>query len=111
MQKIKKGDEVIAIAGKSKGNKGHVLTIKGNKVLVSGVNRAIKHERPNPQAGIEGGRAEKEMYLDISNVMLINPETGKADKVKIVLTETTDENGKKHVTRERYFKSNDKKVG
>lgn len=111
MNKIRKGDEVVVITGKSKGQRGHVLQVKEDKVLVSGVNRSIKHERPNPQVGIEGGRIEKEMLIHISNVMLFNPETNKGDRVKIEVTETKDESGKVTVTRERFFASTNKKVG
>ncbi len=111
MKKIHKGDDVIVIAGKSKGVQGTVLNVDGDKVLVSGANVKTKHERPNPQLGIEGGRVSKEAAIHISNVMIVNPETGKADKVRIEVTETKDENGKVKTVRERFFKSNNKKVG
>ncbi len=111
MSKICKGDEVVVIAGKSRGHRGHVLQVKGDKVLVSGANKVTKHERPNPQLGIEGGLVEKESFIHISNVMIFNPETEKADKVKIEVVTAKDESGKVITTRERVFKSNNKKVG
>lgn len=111
MSKIRKGDEVVVITGKSRGHKGHVLQVKNDKVLVSGANKVTKHERPNPQLGVEGGLVEKEAYIHISNVMIFNPETEKADKVGIEVTTAKDENGKVTTTRERFFRSNNKKVG
>ena len=100
MQRIKKGDEVIVIAGKDKGRRGQVLRVYENgRVLVENVNVARKHQRPNPNAGVAGGIIEKEMPLDASNVMLFNPTTNKGDRVGFRLL--TD--GRKV----RYFKSND----
>jgi large subunit ribosomal protein L24 len=100
MQRLKKGDEVIVIAGKDKGRRGSVLRVYGDgRVLVENVNVARKHQRPNPNAGVAGGIIEKEMPLDGSNVMLFNPTTNKGDRVGFRLL--TD--GRKV----RYFKSND----
>lgn len=85
MNKIQKGDEVIVIAGKSKGQKGKVLatvTVSG-KVVVENVNVAKKHVRPNPSTGEEGGVISKEMPLDVSNVAIYNAKTDKADRVGI----------------------------
>ena len=99
MKRIKKGDEIIVIAGKDKGRRGAVLHVFGNdKVLVENVNVVRKHQKPNPNAGVPGGIIEKEMPLDISNVMLFNSTTEKGDRVGYRHLE----DGKKV----RYFKSN-----
>jgi large subunit ribosomal protein L24 len=100
MQKIKKGDDVIVITGKDKGKRGSVVKILTDegRVIVENVNVAKKHQKPNPAAGVPGGIIEKEMPLDISNVALFNPATGKGDRVGI----KTLEDGRKV----RYFKSN-----
>jgi large subunit ribosomal protein L24 len=99
MQRIKKGDEVIVIAGKDKGRRGPVLRVDGDGgVLVENVNVARKHQRPNPNAGVPGGIVEQEKPLDPSNVMLFNPGTQKGDRVGFrVLSD-----GRKV----RFFKSN-----
>ena len=99
MRKIKKGDEVIVTTGKDKGRRGTVLSVTSDdRVLVENVNMAKKHTKPNPNAGIEGGIVEKEMPLNISNVMHYNPVTEKGDRVGIRKLE----DGRKV----RYFKSN-----
>jgi large subunit ribosomal protein L24 len=82
MQKIKKDDNVIILVGKDKGKQGKVTSlVNGDKVLVAGVNRAKKHQKPNPNKGISGGIIELEMPIHISNVALYNPATKKADRV------------------------------
>lgn len=104
MQKLKTGDEVIVLTGKSNGQRGKIskfITDK-NRVVVEGVNMMKKHVRPNPQEGIQGGIVEKEAPMDISNVALFNPKTGKADKVGFKV----QEDGK----RVRIFKSNGESV-
>ncbi len=84
MNKIRKGDEVIAQAGKDKGRRGTVLQVfDDGRVLVEGVNLAKKHVKPNPQAGVEGGIQDKAMPLDISNVMVFNPTSKKGERVGI----------------------------
>jgi large subunit ribosomal protein L24 len=84
MQRIKKGDEVIVVAGKDKGRRGSVLRVfPGGKVVVEGVNIARKHTRPNPQAGVAGGIVEQEKPIDGSNVMVFNPATSKGDRVGV----------------------------
>ena len=99
MQRIRKGDEVIVIAGKDKGRRGTVLRVySDDRVLVENVNVARKHQRPNPQAGQPGGIIEKEMPLHASNVMLYNPVAEKGDRVGT----RTLADGRKV----RYFKSN-----
>ena len=100
MQKLKTGDEVIVLAGKSNGQRGKItkiITDKG-RVVVEGINMMKKHVKPNPQAGVQGGIVEMEAALDISNIALFNAKTGKADKVGIKM----QEDGK----RVRFFKSN-----
>lgn len=100
MQKIKKGDDVIVITGKDKGKRGSVVRVVSDedRVIVENVNIAKKHQKPNPAAGAPGGIIEKEMPLDISNVAIFNPVTGKADRVGVKVLE----DGR----RVRYFKSN-----
>ena len=82
MAKIRQGDRVIVIAGKDKGRTGTVIRVyRDSRVLVESVNVSRKHQKPNPNAGVPGGIIEREMPLDISNVMLFNPTTGKGDRV------------------------------
>ncbi|PWT71072.1 MAG: 50S ribosomal protein L24 [Proteobacteria bacterium] len=84
MRKIKKGDDVIVIAGKDKGKRGTVLrVIDEDHVVVEGVNIVKKHQRPNPMKGSTGGIVDKEMPLNLSNVAIYNPVTHKADRVGI----------------------------
>jgi large subunit ribosomal protein L24 len=104
MQKIRKGDQVVVITGKDKNVKGTVLRVfEEGKVLVEGVNRVKKHQRPNPVKGLTGGITDKEMPIAISNVMLLNPATGKGDRVGI---KTLAAQGKETPRKVRYFKSN-----
>ena len=82
MQRIKKGDQVIVLAGKDKGRRGTVLSVEPDgRVVVENVNVAHKHQRPNPQKGVAGGIVEQEKSLHTSNVALFNPTTQKADRV------------------------------
>ena len=84
MQRIKKGDQVIVIAGKDKRRRCTVLRIEiSGRVVVENLNVAKKHQRPNPQKGVAGGIVEQEKSLDESNVMLFNPTTEKGDRVGI----------------------------
>ena len=99
MNKIKKGDEVIVITGKDKGRRGTVTNIQADgKVLVENINMVKKSQKPNPNQGVKGGIIDKEMPIQLSNVMLFNPATGKGDKVGIKTLEDS--------TKVRYFKSN-----
>ncbi len=99
MRRIKQGDEVVVITGKDKGRRGNVIRVyDDDRVLVEGVNIARKHQKPNPNAGVPGGIIEKEMPLDISNVMVYNASAGKGDRVGI----RSLADGR----RVRYFKSN-----
>ncbi len=99
MQKLKKGDEVVVIAGRDKGRRGTILQLLPDaRVLVEGVNVLKKHQKPNPQRQVQGGIVDKEVPLHVSNVALWNPATKKADRVGI----RTLGDGK----RVRFFKSN-----
>ena len=104
MNRIKKGDDVIIIAGKDKGRRGTVLNINDevDRVLVEGINVVRKHQKPNPNAGVQGGIVEQERPVHVSNVMLFNPATGKGDRIGI----KTLEDGRKV----RFFKSNNEVV-
>ena len=82
MQRIRKGDEVIVIAGRDKGKRGTVLRrVDDEHVVVEGVNRAKKHQRPNPMKNVAGGIVDKDMPVNVSNVALFNPATKKGDRV------------------------------
>ena len=84
MQRIRKGDDVIVIAGRDKGKRGAVLRrVDDEHVVVEGVNRVKKHQRPNPMKGIQGGIMDKEMPIHVSNLALFNPQTKQADRVGI----------------------------
>ena len=103
MQRIRKGDEVIVIAGKDKGGKGIVTArVDDRHIVVEGVNVVKKCVRPNPMTGVEGGIVDKTLPIDQSNVMLVNPATGKGDRVGF-----KEVDGKKV----RVFKSNGAVVG
>ncbi|MDX9988390.1 MULTISPECIES: 50S ribosomal protein L24 [Thiothrix] len=103
MRKIRSSDEVVVITGKDKGRRGKIMQVlEEGKILVQGVNRVKKHVKPNPNAGVQGGIIEKEMPMDASNVMLVNPATGKGDRVGFKLLD----DGKKI----RVFKSNGERV-
>ena len=82
MRKIKKGDQVVVLAGKDKGKQGAVLrVIDSEKLIVENVNMVKKHTKANPNKGEPGGILDKEMPLDLSNVAIFNPTTGKGDRV------------------------------
>jgi len=99
MQKIKQGDEVIVIAGRSKGQRGNVLKrLDENRLLVENVNMVKKHVKGNPRSGENGGIIDKEAPIQISNVMIFNPHTQKGDRVGF---KTLEDNRKV-----RFFKSN-----
>lgn len=103
MKRIKKGDEVIVIAGRSKGQRGHVLSVVDDeRLLVENVNMIKRHTKPDPGRNVSGGIVEKESTIHISNVALFNPATNKADKVGI----KTLDDGRKV----RIFKSNGEAV-
>ena len=103
MRKVKTGDEIIVLAGKDKGRRGTVLRVLANdRIVVEGVNMVKKHVKPNPNKGIEGGIVNKEAALHISNVGVVNPATGKADRVGF----KTLDDGRKV----RFFKSNQEMI-
>ncbi len=103
MRKIRKGDEVVVIAGRDKGKRGTVLRrVDETHLVVEGINLVRKHVRPNPMKGQQGGIVDKAMPIDQSNLMLWNAATGKGDRVGV----RTLEDGRKV----RYFKSNGEMV-
>ncbi len=103
MKKIRKNDEVVIISGKDKDRRGTVSHVLSNgKVLVQGINIAKKHQKKNSNAGIDGGIVDKELPIDISNVMVVNPATGKGDRIGIRILEDG--------TKVRFFKSNNEQV-
>ena len=99
MKRLKKGDSVIIISGKDKGKKGEILkVIEPDKLVISNINLAKKHVKPNPNKQETGGILEREMPMHISNVMILNPLTKKSDRIGF----TKLEDGKKV----RIYKSN-----
>jgi large subunit ribosomal protein L24 len=101
MKRIKKEDYVIVLTGKSKGGKGRVMSVLGDKVLVEGQNMVKKHVKPNPNIQEQGGIKEMSAPIHLSNVALVNPTTEKADRVGFKFIESDDGTKVKH----RYFKS------
>ncbi len=103
MNKIRRGDNVIVLAGKDKGKRGTVLRrVDTEHLVVEGINRVKKHAKPNPMKNQPGGIVDKEMPIHVSNVALINPQTQKADRVGVKFME----DGRKV----RVFKSNGEMV-
>ena len=93
MNRIRKGDQVVITTGnkKIKGQTGEVLRVEGERVYVSNLNLVKRATKPNPQAGQPGGLVEREASIHISNVMLLNPATGKGERVATKVLE----NGKR----------------
>jgi large subunit ribosomal protein L24 len=87
--KIKKGDTVVMMTGRDKGKSGEVVSVmpKELRAVVRGINVVKKHTRPNPMKGTTGGIVDKTMPIDQSNLMLLNPATGKGDRVGIKVLE------------------------
>ena len=103
MRRIKKGDEIIVISGRDKGKRGAVLRrVDAEHVVVEGVNRVKKHQRPNPMKGETGGIVDKDLPIHVSNIALYNPATQKADRAGV----KTLEDGRKV----RVFKGNGEQV-
>ncbi len=103
MQRIKKGDEVVVVSGRDKGKRGSVLRrVDAEHVVVEGVNRVKKHQRPNPMKNVTGGIVDKDMPIHVSNIALYNPATQKADRIGF----KSLEDGRKV----RVFKSNGEQV-
>jgi len=102
MEKIRKGDEVVVIAGRDKGKRGVVLRrVDFDHVVVEGVNRAKRHTRPNPMRGVTGGIMDRDVPIHISNVALYNPQTQKGDRVSVKRQGEGPD-----APKVRYFKSN-----
>ena len=103
MNRIRKGDEVIVIAGRDKGKRGSVMRVlPDGRLVVSDVNMVKRHTRPNPNRGIPGGIVEKEMPVHPSNIMLFNSQTGKGDRIGFRILQDGN--------KVRYFKSTDEVV-
>ena len=103
MNKIRKGDQIIVIAGRDKGKRATVSArVSDTHLLVDGINVAKKHARPNPMKGVAGGIVDKTMPIDQSNVMLFNPATGKGDRVGFKVLEDG--------TKVRVYRSNGEQV-
>ena len=103
MSRIKKGDEVVVLAGRDKGKRGTVLPrVDADHVVVEGVNRVKKNQRPNPMKGVQGGTFDNDLPTHVSNVALFNPATKKAHRVGV----KTLQDGRKV----RIFKGNDEQV-
>ncbi|TDU28108.1 LSU ribosomal protein L24P [Panacagrimonas perspica] len=106
MSKIKKGDDVVVITGRDKGRRGKVSQVRADgKLLVEGINIVKKHQKGNPNGGVAGGIVEKEMPIQISNVMLWNSKTSKGDRVGFRFEGEGDKKVKV-----RFFKSNSERV-
>jgi len=103
MNKLKAGDQVIAITGKDKGRTGFIKSFnKAGKCVVEGVNLVTKHQKPNPNKNVEGGLVDIEKPIDVSNIAKYNPEIKKQDKVGIKILEDG--------TKVRYYKSNGEQI-
>jgi large subunit ribosomal protein L24 len=87
MNKIRNGDEIVVTTGKDRGRRGTVLQVFQDTVLVEGINIAKKHQKGNPNQGVEGGIIDKAMPIDISNVLVFNPKTKKGERVGIRVAE------------------------
>jgi large subunit ribosomal protein L24 len=104
MRKIRKGDNVVVIAGRDKGKRGDVArVVDAEHVIVNGVNTVKRHTRPNPLKNQPGGIVSKDMPIHVSNVAIWNPVTGKPDRVGVLVLE----DGR----RVRFFKSNGEQIG
>lgn len=101
--KIRRDDEIVVLAGKDKGKQGKVLKVITGKdrLIVEGVNVIKKHQKPNPQLNVPGGIIDQEASIHVSNVAIVNPQSGKADRVGFRF-----EDGKKV----RIFKSNGEQI-
>jgi len=104
MRKLKKGDNVVVIAGRDKGKRGDVArVVDASHVVVNGINTVKRHTRPNPLKNQPGGIVTKELPIHVSNVAIWNPVTQKADRVGF----RTLDDGRKV----RFFKSNGEQLG
>lgn len=99
MEKLVKGDQVIVTTGKDRGKQGVIQSRETDgRFIVEGINIAKKHTKPNPAIGQQGGVLDKAMPIQASNLMLVNPATGKGEKVGFKVLD----DGRKV----RFFKSN-----
>ena len=99
MRKLKKGDNVVVIAGRDKGKRGDVARIVDDThVVVNGINAMKKHAKPNPLKNQPGGIITKEMPIHVSNIAIWNPVTQKPDRIGF----RTMDDGRKL----RFYKSN-----
>ena len=98
MNKIRKGDRVVVIAGRDKGRQGTVLSVDDSQVTVEGLNVVKKHVKPNPQRQVTGGIVDRTMPMPLGKVMLWNAAAKKGDRVGF----RTLKDGRKV----RFFKSN-----
>ncbi|MBS0586718.1 50S ribosomal protein L24 [Nitrosomonas sp.] len=102
MRKIRKGDDVVVIAGKDKGKRGVVLrAIKTDRLIIQGINLVKKHQKPNPATGVTGGITNKESSIHVSNVAIYNFTSKKADRVGFKLSANN---------RVRIFKSTNEQI-
>ncbi|AVP98614.1 50S ribosomal protein L24 [Ahniella affigens] len=83
MKRIRKGDQVVVIAGSAKGQKGEVIRVDGENVFVQGIKLVKRHTKPNPQANQPGGIIEREAPIHQSNVQMLNSATGKGERISI----------------------------
>lgn len=98
MNRLKKGDKVVVLTGKDRGAQGVVQSVLGERVVVEGVNLLKHHVKPNPNTGNPGGIVAQEAGIHVSNVALVNPISGRADRIGF----KTLEDGRKV----RVFRSN-----
>ncbi|NVK30871.1 MAG: 50S ribosomal protein L24 [Gammaproteobacteria bacterium] len=104
MNKIVKGDKVVVLVGRDKGRQGTVEAVrKDGRLIVKDINIVKKHQKPNPMRGVAGGIVMKEAPIQASNVMVVNPETGKGERIGV----RVNADGK----RERFFKKSGTAVG
>ena len=103
MRKIRKGDNVVVIAGRDKGKRGDVSRIVGaSHVIVNGINTVKKHTKPNPMKNQPGGIVTREAPIHVSNVAIWNPVTQKPDRIGFRVLE----DGRKV----RFYKSNGEQI-
>lgn len=111
MKKLKKGDEVIVIAGRDKGRRGKVARrVDDEHLVVEGVNVVKKHVKPNPMKNEPGGIIELAKPIHQSNLAIFNPQTSKADRVRVVVR-TEGEGKQRRTVRERVFVSTGDQIG
>lgn len=101
MKRLRKGDQVEVICGRDKGRRGSISTMLGDRALVDGVNVVKRHTKPNPYTNTPGGVVDKVKPIHTSNLMLINPQSNKPERVSVKLSDGSDS-----AKKQRYFKSN-----